>query len=264
MATITVTRLLSSAAFLLLTSAFLRLLYILPSIHPTRPSRRRRRHDPTRLLVVLGSGGHTAEMLAILKNLDTSAYTHRTYVISEGDDFSARKARDFEASLTLSTGTVVSTSKTTTAEEQKETSFDIQVVPRARKIHQPLSTTPISAVRCLISCFSILRRSSPTATTTAADVARGTSTTLHTYPDLVMTNGPGTAVCVVLACLMLRFLDVRGTKGKMRTIYVESWARVKSLSLSGKILIGVVDRFLVQWESLRGVGGRGEYLGVLV
>jgi beta-1,4-N-acetylglucosaminyltransferase len=49
----------------------------------------------------------------------------------------------------------------------------------------------------------------------------------------------------------------------MRTIYVESWARVRRLSLSGTILVGVVDRFLVQWEGLRGLG-RAEYIGVLV
>lgn len=187
-------------------------------------------------------------MLAILKNLDTSSYTHRTYVISEGDDFSARKARDFEACITQSKGSNgVSTNKE--YKEAEEMDYDIYVVPRARKIHQPLWTTPASAIRCLISCFYVLR--SPTASTPR-------------YPDLVMTNGPGTAVCVVLACLLLRFFDVRGTRGKMRTIYVESWARVKRLSLSGKILIRCVDRFLVQWEGLKGVGGRGEYLGVLV
>jgi beta-1,4-N-acetylglucosaminyltransferase len=54
-------------------------------------------------------------------------------------------------------------------------------------------------------------------------------------------------------------------EGSMRTIYVESWARVRRLSLSGRILVWVVDRFLVQWEGLEGVGGgKGEFIGVLV
>jgi len=35
-----------------------------------------------------------------------------------------------------------------------------------------------------------------------------------------------------------------------RVIYVESWARVKSLSLSGKILRHVVDKFVVQWDEV--------------
>jgi beta-1,4-N-acetylglucosaminyltransferase len=75
-------------------------------------------------------------------------------------------------------------------------------------------------------------------------------------------------VIVVLAALILRFFDIRraNSRGKMRTIYMESWARVTTLSLSGKLLLYVlkVDRVLVQWEQLKGIGGRAEFLGVLV
>lgn len=51
---------------------------------------------------------------------------------------------------------------------------------------------------------------------------------------------------------------------KTRTIYVESFARVKSLSLSGRILYLVVDRFLVQWPLLKEKYSRAEFKGVLV
>ena len=194
-------------------------------------------------------------MLAILRNLDTSSYTHRTYVVSQGDDFSSRKATDFETSLAKSKRADDNNNlPCDTKRRDENTAYDIYVVPRARKIHQSILTTPVSAVHCLMSCIHILHSPSPSTRTSGP----------RQYPDLVMTNGPGTAVCVVLACLLLRFFNVRGTKGKMRTIYVESWARVKGLSLSGKILIRCVDRFLVQWDGLRGAGGRAEYLGVLV
>ena len=76
-----------------------------------------------------------------------------------------------------------------------------------------------------------------------------------------------TATVLVLTSMVLRFFDVRGcsTRGKMRTVYVESWARVKKPSLSGQLLKHVVDRFLVQWPQLeRSAGGRAEYPGVLV
>lgn len=36
-----------------------------------------------------------------------------------------------------------------------------------------------------------------------------------------------------------------------KIIYVESWARVTSLSLSGKILRPLVDKFIVQWDEGR-------------
>lgn len=86
----------------------------------------------------------------------------------------------------------------------------------------------------------------------------------YKYPDLIMANGPGTAVLVILASLILRFFACKGTHGKMRSIYIESWARVRKLSLSGRILrtTGMVNRFIVQWEGLAQIGA--EFRGVLV
>lgn len=198
---------------------------------------------PTRLLVVLGSGGHTAEMLAMLRALAPATFqrswSRRTYVVSAGDALSAERAHDYEESLLASTKAgegVVNVG-----------SYDIRVVPRARRIHQSLLTTPLSALKCLLACVSVLREPAP--------------------PDLILTNGPGTAVIVILTALLLRFVDVGDGKGtsRTRTVYVESWARVRRLSLSGRLLLRVVDRFVVQWEGLvEKTGGKGEFLGVLV
>ncbi|KAI9866911.1 MAG: UDP-N-acetylglucosamine transferase subunit [Pleopsidium flavum] len=189
-------------------------------------------------------------MFRLLHGIHPSSYTHRSYVTSEGDDFSALKAHEYEKELA-----VKHPAKRSLMNEDFRANYDISTIPRARKIHQSLLTTPVSVFRCLWACFAILPSFN----------LRGTSPPGGTrYPDLIVTNGPGTAVCVVLASVILRFFALRGTHGKMRTIYVESWARVKRLSLSGRILVGVVDRFLVQWEGLKGVGGRAEYIGVLV
>ncbi|MCJ1226538.1 UDP-N-acetylglucosamine transferase subunit [Toensbergia leucococca] len=233
---------------------FLRLLQILPLTNRTPPPRKR--GTPTRLLIILGSGGHTAEMTSLLSDLDTASYTHRSYVISTGDDFSARKAIDLEESLEARAKhkALYSYFDKVTYPEFQDTagqrSYDISFIPRARNIHQSLLSTPFSSLRSLVACFSILRYPS-------------TSPQSPAYPDLILTNGPGTSVILVLASILLRFLDVPGTRGKMRTIYVESWARVKGLSLSGRILVqgGLVNRCLVQWEGLK---GKGEYIGVLV
>lgn len=87
----------------------------------------------------------------------------------------------------------------------------------------------------------------------------------YAYPDLIVANGPATAVLIIAASLLLRFFNIIGTAGKMRTIYVESWARVSTLSLSGKILRagGMVNRMLVQWDGLA-KKGQGEFRGALV
>lgn len=220
-------------------------------------------------------------MLAALRDLDPRKYTHRTYVISSGDAFSAEKAVEFEKGLELKDvakqpdqradtngqmrkrSSTLQTSRVADAAPAGTGSYDIAIVPRARRIHQSLLSTPFSALRCLWACFGILR--APSITTTVP-LPKWSAAELYNYPDLIITNGPATAVIIILASLILRFFDVKGanSRGKMRTMYLESWARVKRLSLSGKLLVRIVDRFLVQWEGLQGVGGRGEFLGVLV
>lgn len=200
-------------------------------------------------------------MLSLLRGLDPTSYTHRSYIVSAGDDFSARKAAEFEAALRKRARQRALLAADGNVVEEEWKSYDIAIVPRARKIHQSLLTTPFSALRCLFACFSILR--SPD-----IPVSPSSARALHAppqYPDLILSNGPGTGVMVILAALLLRFVKFPSTRqGQMRTIYVESWARVKGLSLSGKILVRIVDRFLVQWAGLDGVSGRGEFRGVLV
>lgn len=226
---------------IVLLAATVRFAGLLPQSQQSRTSKQTRCdvNGPIRILIVLGSGGHTAEMLALLRNLDVSKYSHRSYVVSSGDAFSAQKAREFEQKL----------------EEQHSKHYgiyNIDTIPRARRVHQSILTTPFSSLCCLWSCLSVLRRPE-----------LGTQSLI--YPDVIITNGPGTGVIVVIASYVLRFLGFSGSRRKMRTVYVESWARVRRLSLSGKILLPVVDRFIVQWEILAEVsGGRAEYQGVLV
>ncbi|KAJ4294475.1 UDP-N-acetylglucosamine transferase subunit [Kalmusia sp. IMI 367209] len=230
----------------LFVAATLRLIAILPRtpFHSPLP---RQRSRPTRVLIVLGSGGHTQEMLYLLKDLDPRKYMHRTWVVSSGDAFSARRAVDFEEALEKKVGEKGGTIEKGNVGPE---SYDIATVPRARKIHQSLLTTPLSSLHCLYASFTPLL-----------------SSRTNDLPDLIITNGPATAVILILASLILKFFNIRGasSRDKCKTIYVESFARVKTLSLSGKLLCMVVDRFLVQWEELKGRGGRrAEYWGILV
>ncbi|KAB8670380.1 hypothetical protein FH972_026293 [Carpinus fangiana] len=224
---------------------FLRLIWLLPprvleDPPPQQPLRKL--GTPTHLLIVLGSGGHTAEMLAMLRNLDTAHVTRRSYIVSSGDDFSARKAVDFEQTLEERAATQDGKSSNV-----GPAAYSIHVVPRARRIYQPLYTAPFTSAQCFAGCLRVLLAGRK-----------------QERPDLIVTNGPATAVIVVFAALVLKFAGLAG-RGKMRTVYVESFARVKRLSLSGRILVWVVDRFLVQWETLRKqLGAKAEYRGVLV
>jgi beta-1,4-N-acetylglucosaminyltransferase len=268
----------------LIVTASLRILFILRP----KPTQWRKRPLATRVLVVLGSGGHTHEMFYLLRDLDTSKYTHRTYVVSSGDAFSAQRAVEFERSVENKEKgrekmqevherekesvpvVAVNGNAIVKKEETRKTCsgpdhYDIAIVPRAREIHQPLLTTPLSSLWTLYKAFAPLL-SAPSLLPNAPS-ATAYQRAAADLPDLIITNGPATAVIVILASLILRFFDIRGanSRGKCKTIYVESFARVKGLSLSGKILSRVVDRFLVQWEELEGAGGgKAEFWGVLV
>lgn len=51
------------------------------------------------------------------------------------------------------------------------------------------------------------------------------------------------AMCTVPVCIIGKLM-------KIKVIYVESYTRIKDLSLSGKILYPFVDLFVVQWKQL--------------
>ncbi|PGH07828.1 hypothetical protein GX51_01538 [Blastomyces parvus] len=292
------------------------------------------------LLIVLGSGGHTAEMLAMLEHapLDANLFTYRTYVVSSGDSFSALKAVEFEKRLldqqqrphpttataasrkggptqpqsTTSRKSGLQDAKNETRKyldssapkalpESSPSSYTIITVPRARRVHQSFLTAPISTLHCLWVCICVLRgkhhdpnptkgdEPPPSSPNSAASSIPTGPPPPTLYPNIILTNGPATAVCVIVAAKILRaitsvstfpFLLFRNQSSQqlqppsgqraryLRTIFIESWARVTTLSLSGKIVLPLVDRFLVQWDGLEGYsswfGGTAEFVGALV
>ena len=241
----------------------------------TKPVRHGRRNpqEPTHLLIVLGSGGHTAEMIAMLTRavespdpktkLDWREFSHRTWVVGHGDSISAQRAKEFEEfAAPLSTQADLMAGKVKRATDWGAGTWELVEVPRAREIHQPLVTAPLSGARCMRACYELLVRYASETREGHMPIAKE-----RDFPDLVLCNGPATATVLVFTSMVMRFFDVKGcsTRGKMRTIYVESWARVKKLSLSGQLLKSVVDRFIVQWPQLEHTaGGRAEYRGCLV
>ena len=219
-------------------------------------------------------------MLSLLHNLDPRSYTHRTYVISSGDEFSALKATEFEHRLAERVQREGEEQMVEGENGEKKQggkggagTYSIRTVPRARKIHQSLLTAPISCLYCLVACLRLLitsplsiPSSSSSSSSSPPIPTPTTSPSIPTIPDLILLNGPATATILVFASLLLRFFGVKGSKGKMRSIYVESWARVRKLSLSGRILVavGACERVLVQWEGLKGSGNGVEFRGCLV
>jgi beta-1,4-N-acetylglucosaminyltransferase len=162
-------------------------------------------------------------MLLMLQMVDMARWKKRSWIVSSGDGFSESMAGEFEARLLK--------------EKEERGKFEIVELSRARRVHQSLLTTPVTSLICLWAALKLLARDTP---------------------DVVLTNGPGTGVIVVLASFILRFFNLAGS-GKTRCVYIESLARCKKLSLSGRLLNGFVDRFLVQCQELE--KGRVEFKG---
>lgn len=74
-------------------------------------------------------------------------------------------------------------------------------------------------------------------------------------------NRTGTCIPVCLVAFALRVL---GLRPKSRTVFCESFCRVKSLSLSGRIMYLLADRFVVHWPELLERYPRAEYIGQLM
>jgi len=75
------------------------------------------------------------------------------------------------------------------------------------------------------------------------------------WPDAVLSTGSEIAI---------PFLWVAKLLG-MRTVYVESWCRVRSRSGTGPLVYPVADLFLVQWpELLERYGPRARYEGGVI
>lgn len=192
------------------------------------------RGPPTHyVLMICGSGGHTAEMVQMVeRSIRPEKSSHRRWAVGKDDEKSYNKILAFEQRLlnrfshhSIDSGT-----------------FDIVRFGRARYVHQSWLTTPFTAIMSLLDILRILT-SSP----------HQEPIVTRCYPGVIVTNGPGTGFLFLLVARVLRFTRVVPAS-HMRTIYVESWARVKSLSLTGKLIRGfkLADLFIVQSRLLAG------------
>ncbi|KAI1506191.1 oligosaccharide biosynthesis protein Alg14 like-domain-containing protein [Biscogniauxia marginata] len=182
---------------------------------------------PHYVLIVCGSGGHTAEMIQMIeRSIRPEKSAHRRWVIGRDDENSYHRVMAFERRLL----------RRFSKQNFESGSFDILCFKRARAVHQSWLTTPFSALMSIHSIFSILI----TPPFPRFDPA-------FRFPGVIVTNGPGTGFLFLLAARVLKILPVV-PRSHMKAIYVESWARVKSLSLTGKLInrCMLADLFIVQ------------------
>ncbi|XP_030568224.1 UDP-N-acetylglucosamine transferase subunit ALG14 homolog [Drosophila novamexicana] len=163
------------------------------------------------IYVILGSGGHTAEMCKINQallqpNNPQTPNKPVRYIVANSDDTSKRQMR---AALPATMDS------------------DFISVPRSRSVGQSWPSSVFTTLWALLwSCWLIWRD----------------------RPQLVLCNGPGTCVPYCYAAYMWRLLGRLPAHSKI--VFVESYCRVETLSLSGRLLLPLVDMFVVHWPAL--------------
>lgn len=174
------------------------------------------------------AGGHTAELFRVMNELDRLKFAPRVYVVAKTDKLGAIKAQQHEQRWACSDKEA----------STKHVNAAVHYIPRSREVGQSWATSVVSTAWSTIFAVSIIFKE---------------------CPGLLLVNGPGTCLPLCVIAHMARCLGVIN----IRIVFVESIARTRLLSLTGKIIYhcGMSDLFLVQWPGLRQKFPRSQCLG---
>lgn len=185
---------------------------------------------PLHLFLFLGSGGHTGEMLRILEN-------YSKILLLDGNTiyigYSDPKSRESVDKLIV--------------KKYTNCHFKYYEFVKAREVNANVWQSLISILRTLMTSLRHV-----------LEISRQ----MTTRPHLVLLNGPGT--CCILALWFKAIEWVNLFQSSSNIVYVESLARINTLSLSGKILYWLADVFVVQWQELQKENTRARWYGILV
>ncbi len=156
------------------------------------------------VMVVLGSGGHTAQMIRLTQVL--SPFYDFEYVINDDDNSSAKKIR-FPGK--------------------------IYVIPRPRRVYDK------SVLRSICLTFY--------------SIAMSFSVIRNSKAGALVSSGPGLAVPLFIWAVLF----------KKKRIFVESWSRVTTKSVTGGICYHLSNLFFVQWPDLLEAYPKAIYVGRL-
>lgn len=123
---------------------------------------------------------------------------------------------------------------------ETDQNYQVIQIARSRKVKQSYMSSIITTIISIIHCLPLL---------------------LNIQPDLILCNGPATCVpvCYVAFLLKLCFINRH-----CKITFVESFCRVKTLSLSGWLLLPIADVFVVQWPDISKISSKIVYFGRLM
>ncbi|XP_014609496.1 PREDICTED: UDP-N-acetylglucosamine transferase subunit ALG14 homolog [Polistes canadensis] len=159
------------------------------------------RESPAKTMIILGSGGHTAEILRVVKLMDYEKYTPRIYVSASTDNISIDKVKDIE---------------------EMKNDYKIVRITRSREVGQSYISSVWTTLMATLEATSLL---------------------WSEKPELLLCNGPGTCVPLCIVAFVFKIFYALN----ITTVFIESFCRVKTFSLTGIILYYFVDHIIVRW-----------------
>ena len=200
-------------------------LLLLPLWHAAAASAFPSAAPPSALLGVFGSGGHTKELLSVLRWLPPGPPgSTRAYVCADSDHTSLSTA---VAQGVLSAGEARA----------------VHVIARAREVGQPALAAAWGTARGLLQALAVVHRVQPT---------------------LLLVNGPGTCIPVCAAAVLLRALGLAPARLTIVLVESVCRVRSLSLSGHLAYWLGLADLVAVQWPQLQQAFPRAVYVGLQV
>lgn len=190
-------------------------------------------------LYVLGSGGHTTEMMALIKlAFKANGNQHRRYITTSGDQHSLNQQIALEQAIqTKYPGYSAGT-------------HDTVIVTRARSVYQSYLSSIFTSLQSANDILVALTR-------IPHQRAADTNSEQFRFPHVIVTNGPGTGFVVGIVAYLLKLFFVV-PNDRLKIVFVETWARTHQLGLTGKLfhMSRIADLFVVQSSTLSEVVGK--------
>lgn len=173
------------------------------------------------IMIILGSGGHTGELLIMLSKLNFNKFSDCFIVSAHNDKNSNNKARE-----------VIQINK------YPNTKFIFENIYRSRNVGQSFKSSIPSTLFALFQAFWLICK---------------------TRPSIIVSNGPGVAVPLLFSGYIMKKIMVIA---QLKILFIESYCRTESVSLTGKIVEMICDKFIVLWESLK--RDKREFIGKIL
>jgi beta-1,4-N-acetylglucosaminyltransferase len=176
------------------------------------------------VVAVLGSGGHTAEMIALINSLPATRYKLQALLIADSDATSLARVR--------ATGSALLTTDT-----------HVHTITRAREVGGSWLGAVVKSMHATISGARVLAIE---------------------QPALLLINGPGTCVPVAIAAYVLRAMGALRSDLRILFVESVCRVETLSLSGSLLYHLRIADVIAVQWETLARKFPRAQYIGTVM